>query len=198
MTEWEDDQSLVEVIQKAPEGDLRVFEQLVERYQGRVVANCRYITRDEAAAEDLAQEVFVKAYFGLRQFEGRSSLRQWLQSIKVNHCLNYLKKREARSAISIDEAAENAYSELAYRPLADERLEALSERERIGRVLAAMPASLRLPLILRDMDDFSYEEVSRSLGIGLSATKMRIKRARQDFRKRYEAESATTPGEVRV
>lgn len=197
MTEWEDDQ-LAEVIRNAPDGDFRMFEQLVERYQGHIVANCRYITRDEAAAEDLAQEVFVKAYFGLRQFEGRSSLRQWLQSIKVNHCLNYLKKREARPAISIDEAAENTYSELASFPLAHERLAAMSERERISKILAAMPASLRLPLILRDMDDFSYEEVSKSLGIGLSATKMRIKRARQDFRRRYEAESTATQGEVHV
>ena len=62
-----------------------------------------------------------------------------------------------------------------------------SDRERIRGVLDTMPDTLRIPLVLRDMDGFSYEEVTASLGIGLSAVKMRIKRAREEFRSRYEA-----------
>ena len=66
------DELLLQEARKAPEGDLRAFEQLVLRYQGRVVANCRFITHDQNNAEDLAQEVLVKAFFGLPRFEGRS------------------------------------------------------------------------------------------------------------------------------
>ena len=89
------DEELLKEARKAPEGDLRAFEQLVLRHQRRVVANCRNITRDPNNAEDLAQEVLVKAFFGLHLFEGRSSFAGWLQRIKINHCLNHLKKQAA-------------------------------------------------------------------------------------------------------
>src|ERR1017187_6010513 len=96
------DQELLREARKAPEGDLRAFEKLVLRYQRRVVANCRYITRDQNNAEDLAQEVLVKAFFGLRGFEGRSSFAGWLQRIKINHCLDHLKKQTSRSFVGIE------------------------------------------------------------------------------------------------
>ena len=66
------DEALLLRALQAPEGDLRAFEELALRYQKRVVANCRCITRDPNNAEDLAQEVLVKAFFGLRGFERKS------------------------------------------------------------------------------------------------------------------------------
>ena len=85
----ERDDMLLRVVRAAPEGDLRAFEELVQLHRKRILADCRYLTRDENNSEDLAQEVFVKAFFGLQRFEGRSSFRHWLQRIKVNHCLNH-------------------------------------------------------------------------------------------------------------
>src|SRR5450631_1032280 len=81
----EQDDELFESARTAPAGDLRAFEELLQRYQRRIVADCRHITRDESVAEDLAQEVFLKAFFGMKNFEGRSSFRHWLQVIKVHH-----------------------------------------------------------------------------------------------------------------
>ena len=72
----------------------------------------------------------------------------------------------------------------------DRSEERFSEQQIIHRVLDAMPDKLRIPLVLRDMDELSYEEVATKLGIGLSAAKMRIKRAREWFRDQYEAHSA--------
>ncbi|HHN74324.1 MAG TPA: sigma-70 family RNA polymerase sigma factor, partial [Acidobacteria bacterium] len=91
--ELSDDQ-LVETAKSAPPGDMRAFEQLVERYQRSVHTNCRYLGGSESDAEDLAQEVFIKAFFGLQRFEGRAQFKTWLQRIKVNHCLNHLRKKE--------------------------------------------------------------------------------------------------------
>ena len=105
------DEDLVRAARDAREGDLQAFEQLVDRHRKRILADCRYLTRDENNSEDLAQEVFVKAFFGLRNFEGRSSFRHWLQRIKVNHCLNHLKKRESGDVL-IDEDAAEAYEQL--------------------------------------------------------------------------------------
>lgn len=181
------DDDLIQRALASPEGDLRAFEELVRKYQRRIVANCRHITRDPNNAEDLAQEVFVKAFFALRNFERRSSVRHWLQTIKVNHCLNHLKKQQRAVMVDIDEHED--WTPPSDVPRNEDRgLEVLAERQIIERVLDAMSSTLRVPLVLRDMDDFSYEEVAEMLGIGLSAVKMRIKRARQEFRERYELE----------
>ena len=182
------DEELVRAVRKAREGDLRAFEQLMEQHQKRILADCRYLTRDENNSEDLAQEVFVKAFFGLRNFEGRSSFRHWLQSIKVHHCLNHLKKRGGKEVLSIDDEAVEGYEQLHVPAVAHQEVESQGSRQRIESILSSMPATLRIPLVMCDMDELSYEEIAASLGIGLSAVKMRIKRAREQFRRRYEGE----------
>jgi RNA polymerase sigma-70 factor (ECF subfamily) len=177
---------------EAPEGDLRAFEQLVHRHRKRILADCLYLTRDANNSEDLAQEVFVKAFFAMRRFEGRSSFRHWLQRIKARNCLNYLKKQAGKRAVDVDNTTE-AVEQLSAPPVAERRLEEAEKRARIEGILDVIPETLRVPLILRDMDELPYEEIANLLGIGLSAVKMRIKRARMLFKRLYEG--AETPGE---
>ena len=179
------DEDLVREARNAREGDMRAFEQLVESYRKRITADCRYMTRDESNYEDLAQEVFVKAFFGIKDFDGRSSFRHWLQRIKVHHCLNHIKKHEGRKALAIDENTPETYEEMWIPPAADKEIELIEDRKRIDNVLNAMPKTLSVPLIMRDMDELPYEEIATALGVGLSAIKMRIKRAREQFRRLY-------------
>jgi RNA polymerase sigma-70 factor (ECF subfamily) len=190
------DQDLLEQARRAPEGDLRAFEKLVLLYQKRVVANCRYITRDPNNSEDLAQEVLVKAFFGLRSFEGRSTFAGWLQRIKINHCLNHLKKQAGRSYIGIDESEVEAFDQLQVQSTAERMAETISDRQLTSLVLDSMSSTLRIPLVLCDMDGLSYEEVAQALGVGLSAAKMRIKRGREEFRERYKQLKATGANRV--
>jgi len=179
------DEELLENARQAPEGDYRAFEQLVRRYQKKVITNCRYLTRNAAYAEDLAQEVFVKIFFSMGGFEGRSSVRTWVQRVKVNHCLNYIKKQSGKAFLDPeDERVMNA-RELVREPVAEKDMMNQDERRRIAIVLDAMSDSLRVPLLMRDMDQLSYQEVAEALGVGLSAVKMRIKRGREEFRRRY-------------
>jgi RNA polymerase sigma-70 factor (ECF subfamily) len=187
----ETDESLVTQAREAPEGDMRAFEKLVLRYQGRVVANCRYITRDPNIAEDLAQEVMVKAFFGLRGFEERSSFGYWLKRIKAHHCVNHIKKTSGQSHVSVDVSEGDEPEQLKVHVTAEQFAEEIHQRSIIGAVLDSLSNSLRIPLVLCDMDGLSYDEVAQSLGIGLSATKMRIKRAREEFRERYEKAQIT-------
>ena len=179
------DEELLQAARTAPEGDLRAFEQLIALYQKRILADCVYLTRDDANSEDLAQEVFVKAFFALRAFEGRSSFRHWLQRIKVNHCLNHIRKKASRSEITLDGVSLDDLDELRVEPEVSGRLESTDDRTRIQAVLTSLPPILRVPLVMRDMDDLSYEEIAASLNVGLSAAKMRVKRAREQFRQVY-------------
>lgn len=179
------DEELVELVRRAGEGDFRPFEVLVVRHRGRVLANCRYLTRASADSEDLAQEVFLKAFFALERFEGRSSFKTWLQRIKINHCLNYLEKLRRRLSVDVDDPSLADREELHVAPDAEKRVQMISDRERIAYVLDSLPDTLRVPLVLRDADGSSYREIAGELGIGLSAAKMRIKRAREVFRSRW-------------
>lgn len=179
------DEDLAARVQESAPGDLRAFEELVRRYQDKVTTNCRYLTGSPTDAEDLAQEVFVKAYFGLRRFEGRSTFGTWLQRIKVNHCLNFNEAAKRRTFLDVDSPGMDGNSELQVGPRGEQELIAREERELVREVLDSLNETLRVPLILRDMDSLSYQEIADRLGIGLSAVKMRIKRAREEFRRLY-------------
>lgn len=180
-------EELVDLALASPAGDHAAFEELVLRHRGKVLANCRYLTRADDDAEDLTQEVFVKAFFKLKTFEGRSRFQTWLQRIKVNHCLNFLRGKKSRAFEESDaldvETAEAVNVQVT--PASDVDRHAV--RESIETVLGSIPDTLRVPLILCDMDGLSYQEAADRLGIGLSALKMRLKRAREQFRELYRA-----------
>jgi len=170
-------------------GDVGAFEILVSRHQGRVLANCRYLSGSAVDAEDLAQEVFVKAFFGLRRFEGRSKFSTWLQRIKINHCLNFNQKKRNKSFVSIESPEVESRVDLQTAPRVEQSLRARDEGRRIAAVLDEMSENLRVPLILRDADGLSYGEIAEQLELSLSAVKMRIKRGREEFRYLYHGES---------
>lgn len=179
------DEELVGAARTAGSNDTRAFEALVRRHQSFVAANCRAITRSPNDVEDLAQEVFVKAFFGLRRFEERASFRGWLHRIKVNHCLNHLRRTRGAIMVDIDDVTDSEPAAVTTPPTAHASLQSAMDRERIFAVLEAMSDALRIPLMLRDADGLSYDEIAQQLSISLSAVKMRIKRAREEFRRRF-------------
>ena len=187
------DDELAELARASGSHDTRAFEALVLRHQSFVAANCRAITRSPLDVDDLAQEVFVRAFFGIRRFEGRASFRGWLHRIKVNHCLNYLRRTRGAIMVEIDDADQASQAPLAVAPTVEAQMQSADDRERILQVLDAMSDALRLPLMLRDADGFSYEEIADRLGISLSAVKMRIKRGREEFRRRFARDLTAEP-----
>lgn len=174
------DEELLVRIREAAEGDLRPFEELIRRYQQKVTTNCRYLSGSPDDAEDLAQEVFMKVYFGLAGFEGRSSFNTWVQRVKSNHCINFVKKKRLST---VDLEAHGVEEVSSVPPRAERELEKEAAKARVGEVLLRMSETLRIPLVLRDMDGMTYDEIAEELGIGLSAVKMRIKRGREEFRR---------------
>jgi len=188
---WKDqeDQDLLRKALEAPEGDLRAFEKIVLKYRNRIVANCRYMTRNSAQAEDLAQDIFLKLYFSLRRYEGRSSFRTWLYRMKVNHCLNFLKKEARKKYINIENADITSHRDLVTQPIAEDFIAREDDRLRVGAILDSLSDNLRVPLVMCDVDELSYQEVADTMGISLSAVKMRIKRAREEFARRYQVPS---------
>lgn len=184
----ETDEILVKRACSAAQGDLRAFDELVRRHQARVQTNCRYLSGNEEDSLDLAQEVMVKAYFNLKRFEGRSSFGTWVGRIKVNHCLNHLRSQKGHAFVDVDEPGLEADAALHTRRGTDDAAQLGDTKALISKILEEMPEGLRVPLILRDMDGMSYQEISDEMDLGLSAVKMRIKRARENFRAAYNRE----------
>ena len=173
------DTELVAHAQSAMAGDTRAFDELVRRHERRVLVNCRIITRAPANAEDLAQDVMVKAFFAIKRFEGRSKFSTWINRIKVNHCINFLQKHQGKQFVDIDDVP------LEGGEATDRNLRRTNMRAQIEAALEQMPTSLRVPLIMRDLDELAYQEIADALGLKLSAVKMRIKRGRAMFRELY-------------
>jgi RNA polymerase sigma-70 factor (ECF subfamily) len=182
------DAELVGRARRASSGDTRAFDELVTRHRGRVVANCRYLAPAGHQAEDLAQEVLVKAYFGLRKYELRAKFSTWLYRIKVNHCLNHRRaEQKRRGDVALDDVHPDAVS-LRVAPEGEADLVRRTEAERVRSAVAGLSDTLRVPLVMRELDEMSYDEIAAALDLSLSAVKMRILRARQELRTALEAD----------
>lgn len=188
------DETLVERIRSSPTDDLREFDTLVSRHRARVIANCRHLTRRPDLAEDLAQDVFLKAYFGLQRFQGGSTFRTWLQRIKINHCFDHLKREKGRIFVDADEQARLGAEQLQVPATAERDALRSEERRRLTRALEQLPDGLRIPLVLRDLDELAYAEIAETLGLTLSTVKMRILRGRRRLRTLLETTDAATVG----
>jgi RNA polymerase sigma-70 factor (ECF subfamily) len=153
-------------------GESWALERFYHSYQTQIYALCRRLLGGAEDARDATQVTFMRAFRELPRFRGESSARTWLYRIAVNESLTMLRKRR-ESPLPVDEE-----SEPAREPEILQRLTVQSALER------TRPAH-RTILVLRFWEGLSYEEISGVLGITLSATKMRLKRARDEFRVCY-------------
>ncbi|MBT8337170.1 MAG: RNA polymerase sigma factor [Gemmatimonadetes bacterium] len=174
-----DAELVLAVAEGAARGDARAADVFVERHAGHIRANCEFIVRDPETARDLAQEVMVKAYFALTSYQGQASLRTWVRRIKVNHCLNHM-ARHSPTLVDVEATSLRGDHALRVEPRVD--IEAGDRQAAVAAVLTELTDTLRIPLVLRDVDGYSYAEIAESLHIKTSAAKMRVKRGREQFR----------------
>ena len=179
------DEELIVLCRRHLPGDTRPFEALVLRYSGKVRATCFRILGDWHEAEDQAQEVFIRVWRGLLQFEGRSSFSTWLYRITINTCHSALDKR--RRSPLLDGASFDAITDrVAAFPSPEQTVMARAERALLAKALALLTEGERVILALRETNDLGYQEIAAVLDIGLSAAKMRVARARLALRRAYQ------------
>jgi len=170
-------------------GDPAAFEELVSRYQDKVWRLARGITRSDADAEDVLQNVFLTVYNKLDTFEGRSSFSSWLYRIAANASYMKLRVRKSDRAYApedIEPLVERSDDE-RYPDWANGPEEKLASREAVGIINEAiekLPEEYRAVLVLRDVEEFSNQEVADMLGLSIPAVKSRLHRARLFLRKK--------------
>jgi RNA polymerase sigma-70 factor (ECF subfamily) len=174
---------------KAAAGDAAAFDALVTALSGRVFSVALRLLKDRAEAEDLTQEVFVALYHHLPEFRGESRLSTWVYRITKNRALNrlkFLKRRHHGVHSDVDDpvvARGIADPDTGHGNARDpeRRLHGAATSRTLEEHLLALPEEQRLLVVLRDLEDLSYEEIVEITGLPLGTVKSRLHRARAEL-----------------
>ena len=177
-----------ELVQKAQDGDKEAFELLVARHQGRVFAVAGGILRNREDVEDIAQQVFLKAYFSLKRFDQRSAFSTWLYKITVNECWDLLRKKKVRPLVFESELSEeqaHLYQSTEQRAdFAPDVSDQLEAREQLEQWLDCLEERDRTMLVMKEVQGFTVEEIAELMEINGNTVKVRLFRARQKIAER--------------
>jgi len=163
----------------------RAYEELMRRYQRTLFNVCARYLGNERDADDVCQEVMLKVLYGLKNFEGKSKFKTWLYSITYNECITqYRKERRKRrllDALSLDPLEEAS----------DEKAPKIEEKTGLDRWLVHVNPIDREILVLRFVAELEFQEIADIMHMGLSATKMRYKRALDKLREKFSENNET-------
>src|SRR5271170_2251386 len=181
----EDDRELVGRAQK---DDKAAFEELVKRHQSRVFAVAGGILRNREDVEDIAQQVFLKAYFSLKRFDQRSAFSTWLYKITVNECWDLLRKKKVRPLVFESELSEeqaHAYHSTEQgAEFAPDVSEQLATRQQLDHWLDCLDERDRAMLVMKEVQGFTVVEIAEIMEINGNTVKVRLFRARQKIAER--------------
>lgn len=172
-----------ELVRLAKEENKEAFEILVRRHQGRVFAVASGILRNKEDVEDVAQQVFVKAYFSLKRFDQRAAFSTWLYKITLNECWDVLRKKKSRpllveAELSGEQARQYKESEKVGAPVADVS-DRLAAQQQVNQMLGLLDERDRTMLILKEVQGFSVEEIAELMEVNGNTVKVRLFRARK-------------------
>ncbi|MBS3818015.1 RNA polymerase sigma factor [bacterium] len=174
-----DDQKLMEQVKK---GDHTAFEKIVRSYKNRIVNFLWRLTHDYQKSVELAQETFMRVYFKANKYKPIAPLSSWIYSIASNLAKTEMKKRQKHPVVSIDEIRENTSREVASvsPPSNSERI------RNLRKALNSLSPRYRIPVILKDIEGFSQEEIANILKKPVGTVKARVSRGRKCLRKELE------------
>ncbi|MCS6860026.1 MAG: sigma-70 family RNA polymerase sigma factor [Abditibacteriales bacterium] len=171
--------------------DLLAFEEVVHRYKNKVHNYIARMVNDADDAEDLTQDVFVKAFISLGSFRGEASLQTWLYRIATNLCIDRARRRKRQrwDTMSLDEPVRDDEDDEIGRDVPDveadpyRHLERKELRQQVRRALGRLSEKLRAVIVLYDVQGLSYEEIAQVLGCPLGTVKSRLFNARAELAK---------------
>ena len=172
-----------ELVRSAQAGDKEAFEELVRRHQHRVFAVAGGILRRREDVEDIAQQVFVKAYFSLKRFDQRAAFSTWLYKITVNECWDLLRKKKVRPLLYESDLSEEQVQQFSnsekFEAGAQDVSDKLEAQQRIEILLQGLDERDRMMLILKEVEGFAIEEIAEILELNANTVKVRLFRARR-------------------
>ena len=180
------------LIRRLQARDTQAFEQLIEDHQSRIYNLIFRMLGNHEEAEDLLQEVFITVFKKIDGFRGESSLSTWIYRIATNHCINrkkYLTRRKHYSKSSYGDLSEREQSESGgglteNLPRPDEMAEGKQMEQAIQQAISTLDDEYRVVLILRDVQNLSYDEIEQILDVPAGTVKSRLHRARMALKEK--------------
>jgi RNA polymerase sigma-70 factor (ECF subfamily) len=191
-----------EVVKSVLAGDTAMFEILMRRHNQRLYRIARAILHDDAEAEDLIQDSYVRAYQHLRQFEGRARFSTWLSRIAVHEALARRRRRgryEEMKPMSEDQGerqGEKMDRFASSEPSPEQQVSSLETRRLLEHAIVALPEIYRTVFVMRDVEDMDTADTAAVLEISEENVKTRLHRARALLRKRLYAQARTSAAEA--
>lgn len=175
-----------ELILRAQRGDVKAFDHLMTQVQGRIYGLLYNMTSSKEDAEDLLQEVFIKAYRVLPKFRGQSSFYTWVYRIAVNRAINFVKRRRKRQGLSLDDLDLSIERDPALVELAStespERMIRLKElQENLNNALQTLSEKHRAVVIMHDIQGMPHHEIAEVLGCSSGTVRSRLFYARREL-----------------
>ena len=164
----------------AQSGNVKAFEHLVSTYESYIYNLSYRMFNNVLDAQDVTQEIFIKIYRNLPKFKFKSKFKTWIYRIAINTCMDELKKNKDRIFERIDNEDNDFLSEFpdVSGKTPEEQIIDNELRNQIRQIIKELPIKYRLPIILRDFQGFTYEDISEVLNIKLDTVKVRINRGR--------------------
>jgi len=177
------------LVAKSKKGDKAAFEELVKKFSKYVYTTAFFILRDIHEAEDASQEVFVIVYLSIKGFRGLSSFKTWIRKLTVNTCIDKLRlyskiKNKKVSLVKITEEHEVVFTRFS-QSLEVDFLNKEMVKE-VLKIIVNLDESYRIPIILRDLQDYSYREISELTGKPIGTVKTNIHRARKMIKEKMK------------
>lgn len=170
------------LVRRVQARDELAFREIVDRYQTKVYSIIYGILRNHNDAEDIAQQVFSKVYFSIKNFDFRSSLLTWIYKITVNECYDYLRKKRVRKLVYESDFTEDDANKIEGGVAVDSKRPAdqsLANRDLILKLLEKISAEDRQLMLLKEVEGHSVEELSQMTGMNENTIKVKLFRARQ-------------------
>ena len=168
---------------RAAERDPRLFEALIEPFQNRIYSICIRMAGNQQDADDMAQEALIRIYRNLPRYRGDAQFGTWVWRITTNVCLDCLRKKKRTTSVSVEEMEESGQILPGRSEEGPEKYLEKKERLRIvAESLRQMKEEYRIPVVLRDVEGRSYEEIAELIGLNLNTVKTRIMRGRMQLR----------------
>lgn len=178
----------LDLVRAAAGGDDGAFHALIDRHAPDLMRVAVSLSHRREDAEDLLQETFIGAYRGIRNFQGRSSLRTWLVQILTRQAAkSWHRNRHHRKAMSIHKSEESGGGERTDLPGSDASVRSIEQRIDLNQILSGMPDAFREILVLREVRGLSYDEIAETLQVPRGTVESRLSRARADFRERMSS-----------
>ena len=172
------DEELVQLLQH---GQKQAFTTLVSKWQHRMYTFCYRQLGETALAEEATQDIFIKVYTSIHSFRNESKFSTWLYRIATNHCIN-LNERHHRRHRNQHDSFENLHAQPSTQSTPLQDLEQKDFKQRLQQALNQLPEEHRVLLILRDLQDCSYEEIADITQLNIGTIKSRIHRGRNNLR----------------